>query len=334
MNLDIEVFLIFSDNYLEEVHHFANELDHLPDEVQADLLILHQDHKATPAFLLDAVIPVLGKVRQNCSIGAGTAAYFTELNRNRVKTQNLDFVSYSVNPQVHAFDNASMSENAQAQVYMVESAIKYFDDLAVHVSPITLKPRFNPNATAAETKSKAKLPDTVDLRQTSLYGACWTLSSLMHLCASGVNLLTYYETVGWKGIMQGQRKPDYPDLFPVKPEMLYPVFHIFKCLLRHKVVSWIPFNASLPYAVVALGFRDNSSLKVFMANLHEKSIETQLQYPGRKHKYFIWDRDNQSDSYFDPEFLDRNLEAISFRDQGLPLIKIDSHAIVYAQILD
>ncbi|MBK8503329.1 MAG: hypothetical protein IPL46_14585 [Saprospiraceae bacterium] len=334
MQQDLEVFLIFSDNYLNEVHLFANDLDQLPAEVRIDLLILHRDYKSTPAFLVDTVIPILQKVKKDCSIGAGTATYFTELNRDRVKTQGLDFVSYSVNPQVHAFDNASMTENAQAQIYTVESAIKYFNDLPVHVAPITLKPRFNPNATVPESEINRELPDAVDLRQASLYGACWTLSSLVHLCASGANLLTYYETVGWKGIMQGSREPENPDLFPTNRDMLFPLLHIFQNLLRHKSTSWLPFEASLPYTVVALGIREGSSLKVLMANLSDTMISTQLQYPAAKHKYFIWDQNNLSDSYFDSEFLDKNLESISFNDQGFPRIKIAAHAIVYAQLLD
>jgi hypothetical protein len=334
MHQDLEVFLIFGGNYLKEAQLFANELDHLPAEVKIDLLILHRDYKSTPAFLLEAVIPILQKVRKHATIGAGTAAYFTELNRERVKTLGIDFISYSVNPQVHAFDNASLSENAQAQAYTVESAIKYFNDLPVHVSPITLKPRFNPNATAPGPETATQLPDAVDLRQSSLYGACWTLSSLVHLCASGADLLTYYETVGWKGIMQGSREPEHSDLFPALQNMLFPVFHIFQFLLRQKATSWLPFGASLPYTVVALGFREGSTLKVLMANLLDKAVDTQLDYPCEKQKYFIWDQNNLSDSYFDLEFLDKSLESTSFSDQVFPKIQIGAHAIVYAQLLD
>lgn len=43
------------------------------------------------------------------------------------------------------------------------------------VSPITLKRRYNPHATEAEAEQAPdELPDAIDTRQMSLYGAGWT----------------------------------------------------------------------------------------------------------------------------------------------------------------
>ena len=58
----------------------------------------------------------------------------------------------SLNPQVHAFDNASLVETLEAQKWTVESARKFVGGLPISVSPITLRPRFNPNATGADSK--------------------------------------------------------------------------------------------------------------------------------------------------------------------------------------
>lgn len=49
--------------------------------------------------------------------------YFTELNRFRPKKSDLyDFVNFSINPQVHAFDEFTLSENIKAQSDVVRSA--------------------------------------------------------------------------------------------------------------------------------------------------------------------------------------------------------------------
>ena len=44
-------------------------------------------------------------------IVSGTNAYFTELNRERPPVPDSNLVTYSINPQVHAFDPLSLIEN-------------------------------------------------------------------------------------------------------------------------------------------------------------------------------------------------------------------------------
>ena len=83
-------------------------------------------------------------------IGAGTDCFFTELNRERTPADLVDFLTFSVNPQVHAFDNASLTETLEAHRYVVESAQNLADGKGIHVSPVTLKMRFNPNATGPQ----------------------------------------------------------------------------------------------------------------------------------------------------------------------------------------
>ena len=71
------------------------------------------------------------------------------------------------------------------------------------VSPITLKPRFNAYATGpAPQRPPEALPPEVDARQLSLFGAGWTLGSLRAVVSSGALSVTYYETTGWRGVME------------------------------------------------------------------------------------------------------------------------------------
>ena len=119
-------------------------------------------------------------------MGAGSDAYFTELNRERPPADALDFVSYSLNPQVHAFDDASLTETLEAQALTVKSARRFAAGKSVHVGPVTLQPRFNPNATGPEPEPPpGELPAQVDPRQLSLLGAGWTLGSVKYLSAGG-----------------------------------------------------------------------------------------------------------------------------------------------------
>ena len=334
MGLDLEVCLYFSDNYPDEARMLVEYLNHLPAEVKVDLLILHKEFKSTPAFLLDAVILILQQSSGRVSCGAGTAAYFTELNRERVKTDNLDFVSYSVNPQVHAFDDASLIENSGAQEYTVESARHYFEGSLVHVSPVTLKPRFNPNATAQETGPEQGLPDDVDVRQMTLFGGAWALASLMHLSVAGVDAVTYYEPVGWKGIVQGSQLPDHPDLFPTKEGMLFPAYHIFKSFLQNKAAKWVPFSSSLPLWIKAIGFRGDDSLKILIVNFKNEVVHCHIDIPYSQYRLFVFSNNNLTDSYFDTAFFEKNLAKSPKIPGDLKNLAIDPNVIIYIELLD
>jgi hypothetical protein len=121
-------------------------------------------------------------------IGFGTDGFFTQLNRNRPQTTAFDFVQFSPNPQVHAFDTRTIIENLSAQRDVVRTAQSFAPGKAIHVAPITLRSRSNPNPA-----------DAIDPRQHSLLAAAWTLLSMKYLapCAA----LSYFEWVGEKGIL-------------------------------------------------------------------------------------------------------------------------------------
>ena len=57
-----------------------------------------EPHVITQQKTVDLVLLTLRALFPNASIGAGTNAFFAELNRDRVLIDGLDFVVYSFNP--------------------------------------------------------------------------------------------------------------------------------------------------------------------------------------------------------------------------------------------
>lgn len=164
-------------------------------------------------------------------VGGGTNAYFAELNRGRPAMGSMDFAAYSMNPQVHAFDDASVMENLAGQADTVRTARQFLGGgCGVVVSPVTLKPRFNPQAKVQQPGAK------VDARQSSLFAAAWTVGSLSALLGSS-DSLTYYETHGPAGLLAGDR--------------VFPVFHAFASLAGYAEVA--PYVASDAQAIAVLG---------------------------------------------------------------------------------
>ncbi|MCI0410349.1 MAG: hypothetical protein L0191_17605, partial [Acidobacteria bacterium] len=107
--------------------------------------------------------------------GSGSNAYFYQLTQFRPPSggpDGPDFVCFSIQPQEHSFDHASLVETLEVQAAVVNHARRLFGELPVSVSTVTLKPRFNPNATGPQAPPPpGELPPQVDVRQMSLFGA-------------------------------------------------------------------------------------------------------------------------------------------------------------------
>lgn len=325
----LEVALHFSNKASSELAALAKAVS---TEKIALILVFHRDAKTTTTELLNQVLPELRRHFPNAKIGGGTDYFFTELNRNRVSATNLDFLSYSVNPQVHQFDNQSLIETLQAQAYTVTSARQFAGESPVHVSPVTLKMRRNPNATGPQPAPDPQtLPASVDTRQMSLFGAGWTVGSLRNLIQSGATSLTYYETVGRKGIMQGDHDPVSPRLYPATQGMVYPMYFVFRFLLSEPVLNLLKTECSHPWKIEGITFRTAKGMQAIVANLQPKAGSVQLP-EGAFSSVKILDESNFAQATSEPEiFLQTGYQAceesLQLPPYALAFLRADEVAI-------
>lgn len=158
-------------------------------------------------------------------VGAGTNYNFNEINKNRFSPLNLDYIGFSMDPQEHAVDDLTVLENIEAQGHLVRSAKSiYGASMPVHISPVTLKKRYNPYAT-----NPADLYIAEDLkadpRQQEIFAAVWTFGSLCSLAQGGAAAVTYYQTIGNQGLIsaEGTPFPVYDTLKSFAPYQCKPV---------------------------------------------------------------------------------------------------------------
>ena len=177
--------------------------------------------------------------------GGGTYAHFTELNRSKLPTGSMEYITFSVTPQVHGFDNLTLIENLKGLSYVASDAQQKYS-LPVDINALTLKQRMNFVATGKDvpTENSSKLPETFDTRQPTVFNALWTLGAITNLMFSGIKSVSLFETVGRCGVIQSQEPLPGFGAFPGKPLVKYPVYHVLKELLRHKSASFLPVNLS------------------------------------------------------------------------------------------
>jgi hypothetical protein len=185
-------------------------------------------------------------VRETAGAGAivvaGTDEFFAELNRNRPEGDGWDAACYSVNPQVHMRDDECVMANAAAQYDTVRSAQRFLSGRGVVVSPVTLRPRFQ----------------SPDPRQKLPFCAAWTVASLKALAEAGAASVTYFETHGAGGLMDGGD--------------LYLVYRVFEALAE----TFIPCEIGDPARVAAIAFHSPAGRRCLVANLTPNTCEVMV----------------------------------------------------------
>lgn len=247
------------DNPARELALLAGELAAAPRLNVSLFLILPAAGKVTSTAALDAARRCLGPSFPEADFAAGTDAYCAELNRQRPAPDRPGLPCFSINPQVHAFDDLSLMESLAAQPDAV-ATVAGFTEKPVVVSPITLLPRFNPNATSPAGWAVSRAADP---RQITDFCAAWTLGSLARLAThNSVHSLTYFELAGPRGLFR--HRPE-TGTTGVRVER-FPVFHLLSQLAGFTRCARV--EVSQPGRVAALRcLAPDHRERLFLANL-------------------------------------------------------------------
>jgi hypothetical protein len=265
LGVPLQVAVTVSDAAEAELRALRRLLDASQPAVR-EWIVFHASEKSTTAPWIRLAREHLAGYDTSARIGTGTNANFTELNRGRPPVDDADFIVFSINPQVHAFDEASLVETLAMQAETVRSAREFAGGRPIYISPVTLKPRFNPDATGPpRLPGPGELPDEVDSRQMSLFGAGWTLGSLKYLAEAGVESVTHYETTGWRGVME--RESGSPAPFPSLPGAVFPLYHVLADAGEFAGGEVLRTVSDNPLSVEALALRKAGRTALLVARL-------------------------------------------------------------------
>jgi hypothetical protein len=250
----------------------------------ARVLVINADSRtATPAEttrpgLLEVVREVLGGAVPDAAFVGGTEIYFTELNRTRPEHGSWDGVCYSISPQIHAFTDVDVVENLDAQAETVRSARALCGDKPVVVSPVTLRRRVNFHAAGdSQPDMPGELPDSVDVRQSALFGAGWTAGSLKYLAEAGASAVTYYETTGWRGVLERAAGSELPESFRSRAGEVFPLYHPLADAIEWEGAEVLACESSNVLAAVGFAVRsDDGAVRLLVVNLAPREQEVVL----------------------------------------------------------
>lgn len=238
------------------------------------------DRKADVNKLLQLILSKARKLFPTSMIGAGFVSYFTELNRNRFDVTGIDFLVYSLNPQVHATDTLTVIENLPAQADAVRSAKAISGHVEVHAGPVSLRPRFNPDAMGDNLMAETSLlPSKYDSRQATPLAAGWSLASLKYLAESGANSITMFEVHGMAGYLLANDDDRHP-LFAFDSDV-FPVWKAWSALRSLKPNFLIKSESYDPLRVTSLVVGNDDASWLFLIN--HRDAQTPVRVVGEAH---------------------------------------------------
>jgi hypothetical protein len=328
LGVALEIALFLGEDAGTQLLHLLDDLRHLESPVVRCLVFDNPGHNSSEAGV-SLVREMLGEVAPTAKIGGGTDEDFVELNRFPPPIKALDLVSYSLNPQVHNTDAEALNGSLSIQRTTVREVQSIAPGLPVCISPIWLKPRYFVSVRNS-SQSRGALPPDVDIRQMSLFGAAWTVGSIKNLAEAGAHSATYYETVGWKGVMETEAGSPIPDKFNSIAGAVFPLFHVFADIGEFSGGETLSTSSSRPSEFEALTLLKNGRTRMLVANLNGQARSIKIRgAPSSEHIICRHlHEDNAIDAMKSPEQFRLLSERRASKKRGELEIKIAPFAVM------
>ena len=298
LNASLHLALIISNHAERELRGFVKLVMRLKPRVSL-WLIFHEKEESVQERWVKLAREILQETG-SALIAAGTLGFFTEFNRNRPPADSIAFPCFSLNPQVHATDMATMVENLAGHAMDVETA-REISPKSVVLSPISLRIRQDIEGPAKAWTTN--LPPDVDPRQMSLFGAGWTVGSIARLATTGhIHSLTFFETIGWRGVMESESGSPLPDQFSSIAGAVYPMYHVFADIAEFPGKQIQPTHSSHPLITEGLTLFDlKGQRRILVANFSNQAQEVKIKSGTCEARVRYLDETNVERAMLEPE---------------------------------
>lgn len=219
--------------------------------------------------------PVVGEAM----IGVTQTTNFVDLNRTRPDDAAIQAVGFAINPQIHAFDIPSMVETLEIQADTVATTREFAGDRPLVIGPVTLRPQLVDGENPPGGPPPGPFPTQVDERQGTPFTAAWTLGSVKYLAAAGAQSATFFETVGWNGVIDADADTTTarPEGFPSQPGERFPVYHLLAIIGEFAGGTVRHIDSSDPLSAVAIVLQEPGRRCVLVGNLTGKTLTPSLR---------------------------------------------------------
>ena len=219
---------------------------------------------------LEAVYAAVRATLPTVRLAGGTPNFFTELNRKRPPTAQLDLVAFSTSAIVHAADDITVMENLGALPAVLASATRIAEGRPLYLAPSHIGARDNPYGVAA-----APNPDNVrkamshsDPRQRGDFAAAWAVGYLARCVGTDIAAITLSAPVGSFGILHRDELAPAPHL---RHGDAYPIYRVLQRVAGAAGAETREAVSDDPDRVAALAWTTSTHAELLLANLTPRS---------------------------------------------------------------
>ena len=204
-------------------------------------------------------------------IGGGMVTFFTELNRKRPTGADIDYITHTTSPIVHAADDNSVMETLQSLPAMAQTIAAVWPRLRYRVGPSSIALRSNPygtNCVANPGRGRLPLSDR-DPRQSGLFAAAWSAGYAAALADFELDRLSLHDLAGPLGLLPTEQDRDlWTGLAP--QSRVRPVFHVMRALAA-AASSTVLRSVGTPEGTAAIGWKTKDDRHhALIANLRSR----------------------------------------------------------------
>ena len=284
----------------------------------------------TPAEVARVAVPMLRASLPGVAIAVGSDRFLSEVIRSRPRLHGADALAFGISPCGHTDEDWAIVDSLPAQGDAVLTLRKHLGAAPIYAGPVTLQTRFG--SWPRHRFDRQILPLQVDVRQRDLLAAAWTLGSVAELALADVELATYFETVGWRGLLERESGSDLPALFPSAPLEAFPLLHLFADLGEMREAALMRTATRGPLASLAFGSRTPST--VLLANLGPTPAGVRVgPMNGRRVRLRLLDRYSLATARREPERFRASARRVDLRD-GYATVRLRRYAYARLDIDD
>jgi len=221
-----------------------------------------------PLALLGAVYRAAREALPGMTIGGGTFAFFTELNRNWPPSGLIDYVTHMVSSVVHAADDRSMMENLDSFRHICETVRAFTGQLPHRIVAANIGLETGPGDPAPNPKNERVPMARFDPRQRGLFGAAWSLGAMAELAAGGVDAVTMGALAGEFALTHGAG--------------VYPACHVVTGMAAAAGRRMFAVAGPQQGRIAGLAYEAAGGAHLWLANLTEEAQVVALRTPATR----------------------------------------------------
>jgi hypothetical protein len=220
---------------------------------------------------LDDVYAAAHAAFADIRIGGGMLSYFTELNRKRVPSEPLAFISHCTNPIVHAGDDLSVMQTLEALPFITRSVRAIYGDKPYRIGPSTIPMRQNPyGSRTMNNPDGARMPmANTDPRHNGLFAEAFAMGYVAKVLDTGLECLTLSALTGSFGLLAGANEP-------VAEGETRPLFRAVKALAGLADREWVECSSSGSSRVLAFQVRASAGSLLWIVNITKSDQQVDL----------------------------------------------------------